>query len=165
MSDAENAGRQLSIEDATSDRPTTSVAIDERTHYAHVRYAATETPGVIWYDPRDGRERLNLDVDTSVEDLALDERKLTGLRLHGHRNVCGIVDPSERWVLERLYAKKVKYAPIGLDADPDVRVESYRSSEVFEDQKAARDAAAETCEVYAEAEWRDAVAARLGGDE
>jgi len=166
MSDVADAdARQLSIDAVTNDRPTTGVAIDERTHYGHVRYAATETPGVIWYDSRDGRERLTLDADTSLDALGSDGRVLTAVELHGHRNVCGIVDPSERWVLEATYARTVEYEPLKLDAEPRERIETVVGSEIFEDQAAARDAAAEKCAVYADAEWRDAVTHRTAATE
>jgi hypothetical protein len=57
--------RQLAIDESAGERPVTGVSIDERTHYAHARYAAVENRVVIWYEPRDGIEILNLGVDTS----------------------------------------------------------------------------------------------------
>lgn len=154
--------RQSSLSEATNERPATGVSLDERTHYAHVRYAAGDHPGVIWYDPRDGREYLSLDVDTSLDALELEERVLTGVRLHGKRNVCGIVDPSEEWVLEIHHASKAEYDVIGDVDETANHVECYRGSEIFESQEAARDAAAEQVEAYADAPYRNAVEARLG---
>lgn len=60
--------RQPSLSEVTNERPQTGCALDERTHYAHTRYAATEH-GVIWYDPRDGHEYLTLDVAPSLDSL------------------------------------------------------------------------------------------------
>lgn len=159
------ADRQLSIGQATNDRPTTGVEIEGRTHYAHVRYAATEQAGVIWFDPRDGQEYLALDVDTSLDALELDEKVLTSVRLHGHRNRCGVVDPSEKWVLERNYAFKEEFQPVNDVDEMDEHVGHSCDTEIYEDQEAARDAAAELVDAYADAEWRDAVEYRTGGDD
>ena len=149
--------RQLSVDDVTTDGPRTGLELDNRNHYAHVRYAALDVPGVIWYDPRDGHEYLTLDIETTVDALDLGQCVLTGIELYGHRNRCGVVDPSERWVLEVHHAEAVEVSVVG-DTDETVeRVESYRSTEVFEDQASARVAAADRYAEYEQAEWRDAV--------
>lgn len=157
--------RQASVGEVASDGPTTGVEIDidGRTHYAHARYAASNNePGTIWYDPRDGLEYLVLDADTSKDTLDLGEKVPTVVKLYGHRNRCGIVDPSEKWVLEVQYARKEEVAIVG-DIDKTVKkVRTYGGSDVFESQQAAREAAAERFEEYRRAEWRNAVEYRLG---
>jgi hypothetical protein len=155
--------RQASLDEAASDAPTTGVGLDERTHFAHVRYAASNHPGVIWFDPRDGHEKLSFDVDKSKSALELDEPVLSAIQLYGHRNRCGIVDPGESWVVEWINTELVEFEPVGLDADPDTHVETHRGTEVFESQAAAREAARERYTRYRDAPYRDAVAFRRGG--
>lgn len=157
--------RQPSLTEATNDRPQTGFPLDQRTHYAHVRYAAKEIPGIIWFDPRDGRERLTLDTDTSLSALDEDEQVLTSIELRGHRNVCGVVEPSQKWMLLINYAVRAEYQIVGWRDETVDRVESHCETHIFETQAAARVAAEEQVEEYAAADYRNAVEYRTGSQE
>jgi len=47
--------------------------------YAQVRYATRDTPGIIWYDPRDRREAIPIDHEES--DIVAGQRRLVAARI------------------------------------------------------------------------------------
>ena len=47
--------------------------------YAHVRYAARDTPGVVWYDPRDRHEAIRIDHDDS--EIEAGKRRLVAAKV------------------------------------------------------------------------------------
>lgn len=152
--------RQPTLSALANDEPEIGVSLDVRASFAHVRYAASESPGVIWYDPRDGHERLALDVDVELEDVEDGSRVLTGVTLHAKRARCQIVDPRQEWVVKRSFAVLEEFG----DAMNDVvnrRVGNVRDSRCFEDVYSAREWCRESVPGYAAAEYRDAVAARV----
>ena len=156
---------QATIRQATDDGPEIGVELDERTHYAHTRYAASETPGVIWYDPRDGNEYYALEDVAPDAEIGFDDRELTSIRLHGHRKRCQIIDPStDQFVVEySVKTREVFEKPPGID---DIEyVTTYGGSDVYEDVYTARAAAAEMCEGYASAERKNAVTHRTEADQ
>lgn len=156
MSDA----RQTSVREHLDDGPEIGMSFAERTHYAHVRYAAGDEPGVIWFDPRDGREKFALDVDVTEDDLDVGERVLTRVSLRAHRKRAQEVSPDDAFVVEFGMVLREEFEPLGLDEVPDTHLATVSESVVCEDLHAARELARERCSEYAAAEYRDAVAAR-----
>lgn len=153
---------QASMAEAVGDEPRIGLSLDERTHYAHVRYAASDNPGVIWYDPRDGHEHFTLGADTSLDALEFDDRVLTSVRIHAKHGRCQQAHPDGEWVLRLAYASK-KRAEI---ADKTyVQKQNFEETSVHESVYAARDAAREQVPEYADAEYVNAVAHRLGDDD
>lgn len=152
---------QATIPEVTGDAPTIGQSIDCRTHYAHVRYAAAETPGVVWYDPRDGHEYLTTGADTSLEAIEEGDRVLTSVRIHAKHGRCQAADPDGEWVVRRAFAEAELFQPLRLDADPERHVVTAETTDVYEDVHEARSAAAETVDAYEEAPYRNAVAHRL----
>ncbi len=134
--------------------------LEERTHYAHVRYAARDAPGVIWYDPRDGREYINFGVETDRDDLDLGESVVTSVKLMPYQPT-EYGKPAEKYVVKRQRAQKELVEPTGEGA-PFPTVRTYGSSEVFDSLEAARTHLRETFDEYAAAPRRDAVRTRLG---
>jgi len=53
--------------------------------YAQVRYATRDTPGVIWYDPRDHRESIQLDHSETADELPVGQRRLGGAAITPYR--------------------------------------------------------------------------------
>jgi len=73
---------QQSLQASAHDAPRVGVPLDtdEFVSYAHVRYAAGDEPGIIWFDPRDGHEYLSFDTDASIEALDVGERVRVNVR-------------------------------------------------------------------------------------
>ena len=69
-------------------------------HYAHVRYAASDTPGVVWYDPRDGREAIQLDHDDS--EIEAGQRRLVAAKISPYRPA-EFGTPAERYLTELVF--------------------------------------------------------------
>ena len=158
------ASRQRTIEQPSGSAPTIGVAVDERTHYAHARYAMSDEPGVIWFDPRDGRERFRVPGVPADVGLSLGERVLTHVSIHPKRACCQVVDPADHeWVVEyQIKTREVFERPPDL---PDREYTAhYASSETYDTVRAARSAAGERCAAYGEAEYRNAVEERSGGE-
>jgi len=151
--------KQASLQAATGDAPRIGISLDERTHYAHVRYAASEEAGVIWYDPRDGHEKITIPDAPEDDAVGVDDRHLIALQLHAKYGRCEIADPNDEWVLRRTYKTR---ATMERPADlPDkTYVTHVVATDEFDDVHAAREAAAEFSDVYADGEYRDAVAHR-----
>lgn len=156
-------GRDMSAETQTrleSHRgPEVGKSLTERTHYAHVRYAASEEAGVIWYDPRDGREKLSFGVDTSLDALEIGERVLTGVKIHPLRPASH-GEPGEQYFVEQQTAQAERHNEDRDGYDEYETVHTYASTETFESLRAARDWCRENIDGYAEAESRNAVTAR-----
>lgn len=152
---------QTTIPQSTDDGPAIGIELDERTHFAHTRYAASETAGVIWFDPRDGNEWFVLTGVASDDEIGLGDRELTSIHLYPHRKKGQIVDPAEdKFVVEYHFkTREVFEKPPGID---DIEyVTSYSGSDVYEDVYSAREAAAELCEEYASAIRKNAVEHRM----
>ena len=152
---------QATIQAASGDAPRIGRSVDVRTHFAHVRYAAAETPGIIWYDPRDGHEYLTTGAETSLAELDQNDRVVSSVRLHAKHGRCQEADPNDEWVVRRAFAEVEQFKPLRLDAEPEPHVVTAEETDVYEDVHAARNAAADLVEVYAEAPYRNAVAHRL----
>lgn len=133
--------------------------IDKQTHYAHVRYAAGDTPGVIWYDPRNGQERLALAVDTSRDALEPGEQVLTTIGIYCKHHRAQAVDPDAEWVLDRYYTYKEEIECV--DGSTETRVSGCRSAETHESLTAAREAASEKHQEYTEAPYKNALDERV----
>ena len=86
----------------------------------------------------------------------------TSVELRGHRNVCGVVDPNQKWMLVVNYAERGEYQAIGWRDKTVAHVENPSETELFESQAAARDAAESQIDAYADAEYRNAVECRTG---
>lgn len=158
------ASRQHTIDQAAGTAPTIGVGVDEQTHYAHARYAMIDEPGVIWYDPRDGREKLRVPNVPAGVDLSLDERVLTHVTIHPKRAMCQVVDSEEHeWVVE--YQVKTREL---FERPPDLPDREYTAhytgSDTYDTAQEARSAAAGRCDAYADAEYRNAVEARTAGE-
>ena len=69
-------------------------------HYAHVRYAASDTPGVVWYDPRDGREAIRLDHDQN--EIEAGQRRLVAAKVSPYRPA-EFGTPAEQYLTERVF--------------------------------------------------------------
>ncbi|OLZ39088.1 hypothetical protein A6E15_19180 [Natrinema saccharevitans] len=134
--------------------------LDERTHYAHVRYAARDAPGVIWYDPRDGREYLTFDVEADPDDLEVGESVVTSVKIMPYQPA-EYGEPAAKYVVKRQRAQKELVEPTG-EGEPFPTVRTYGGSEVFDSLEAARTHLRETFDEYAAAPRRDAVRTRLG---
>lgn len=69
-----------------SDSPTVGETLETTTHRAHTRYAAHDEPGVVWYDPRDGRENYTIRQDITVAAFdGMDNRVLLGISVRPFR--------------------------------------------------------------------------------
>jgi hypothetical protein len=154
------ASRQRTIEQASGSAPTIGVTVDERTHYAHARYAMNDKTGVIWFDPRDGREKFRVPGVPADVDLSVGERVLTHVSIHSKRACCQVVDPADHeWVVEyNIKTREVFERP--KDVPDREYTAHYASSETYDTVRAARAAAGERCAAYAGAEYRNAVDAR-----
>ncbi|GGL57472.1 hypothetical protein [Halocalculus aciditolerans] len=155
--------RQPTLSELATDEPEIGVSIDVEASYAHVRYAALDEPGVIWFDPRDGREYLAVNIDPERSELSVDERVVTSVRLRAKHGRGPEVDPDGEWVARVGYATLEEYERTGLETGTGIRKKNVEASEVFEGVHSAREWCRETVPAYATAEYRDAVAARVEG--
>ena len=122
--------------------------------YAHPRYAASDTSGVIWYDPRDNRESFRRTLSTEIDN---DERRVTSGKIGPYR-------PAEFGVPPEQYITEVgiEYGPEEDDEFPYSR--SAVSSEVHDSLDAAQAHLADHVPGYEQAPRRDAVLHRTGYD-
>ena len=68
--------------------------------YAQVRYAARDTPGVVWYDPRDGRETIRIDHDES--EIEASQRRLVAAKITPHQPA-EFDTPAEQYLTELVF--------------------------------------------------------------
>lgn len=120
------------------------------THYAHVRYAAKDDPGVIYYDPRDNREKFTRDVEDA--DLSHGERTVTSVKIKPWRPA-QFGEPAEAYFVE------INTAELERRCGGDYR-KGYRKTERFESVEEAREYAKENVPGYADAERKNALEAR-----
>lgn len=158
------AETQQTFEAVADDGPEIGIELDERTHFAHARYAAAETAGVIFYDPRSGLERLSFENIPADDDLEVGEKCYTSLKIYPHRARSRPANAEQAFALECHYARREEHEKPGKTTDSYEIVHSYSDSDVYESLYAARTAACERFEEYDKAEYRDAVAFRLGGE-
>lgn len=155
---------QRTIGQAAGTAPTIGVDVDERTHYAHARYAMSDEAGVIRFDPRDGREKFRVPNVPADTDLSLNERVLTHVTILPKRALCQVVDPAEHeWVVEYQFKTRELF-----ERPPDVPDREYTAyyskNETFNTVSSARSSAADQCEAYADAAYQNAVNARTSDD-
>jgi len=122
--------------------------------YAQARYAARDTPGVVWYDPRDNHESFSRDLSEEIGD---SERRV-------RRASIGAYQPAEFGVPPEQYITKigVQYGPERGDEFPYPH--SAVSTEVHDSLDAAQAHLAEHVPGYEQAPCRDAVLHRTGYD-
>ncbi|AQL41649.1 hypothetical protein BV210_02485 [Halorientalis sp. IM1011] len=138
--------------------PEIGKSLAERTHYAHVRYAAIDEAGVIWYDPRDGREYFT--TGASGDDLqAVGDEVLTSVKIipfrpsdHG--------EPAARYVINPQLSRKVRHNEDCEFREEFVRTDTFGKSDVVESLAAAREWCREHIPGYDDADYRNAVAER-----
>ncbi len=154
---------QQSLHASAYEAPRVGVPLDtdEFVTYAHVRYAAGDEPGIIWFDPRDGHEYLSFDTERTIEALDVGERVRVNVRLHAKRDRCGLVDPGQEWIVIEEFAEHTVEEIERFGETEELQRISYSESvETYDGVDAAR-AAAREIDAYAEAEYRNAVAARV----
>lgn len=147
---------------ARDDGPSVGADVSERTHYAHTRYAVSDAAGVIWFDPRDGRENFATGRDADALQSVGDE-VVTGCAIRPHRPTCQ-GDPAAEYVVKRHRTERVRRNADCEFRETIVRNESYVASIVCDSLAAARAWCAEHIPGYAAAEWRDAVSARTDAE-
>ena len=132
--------------------------LPERTHYAHTRYAASNTPGVIWFDPRDGREKFA--IGTTGEDLeAVGDEAITGVAIKPFRPE-SFGDPAAKYVVKIQLVRRERENADREAYETFVRINTYGRSEVCESLAAAREYCRENVPGYADAPRKDAVRER-----
>lgn len=136
-----------------TDEPTAEAFDDEpldETHYGHVRYAAHETAGVRWYDPRTGAEYLQLPTDESLDD---GERRLLYVRIVPYRP-SEFGTPADQYATELIYQRR----------EDDYTHQSRGRGDVCDSLDEARSALRATVDDYDEYPRKDAVKERTGMD-
>ena len=118
--------------------------------YAQVRYAARDTPGVVWYDPRDGREAIRIDHDDS--EIEAGQRRLVAAKITPYRPA-EFDTPAEQYLTELVFEDRVTH-----DSGTVARREVHNSL------AAARAHLSEHVPSYDDAPRRDAVCHRTGFD-
>ena len=68
--------------------------------YAQVRYAARDTPAVVWYDPRDGRETIRIDHDDS--EIVAGQRRLVAAKISPYQPA-EFGTPAEQYLTELVF--------------------------------------------------------------
>ena len=68
--------------------------------YAHVRYATRDTPGVVWYDPRDRHEAIRIDHDDS--EIEAGKRRLVAAKVRPYQPA-EFGTPAERYLTELVF--------------------------------------------------------------
>lgn len=139
----------------TEDTPEVGQKLEERTHYGHVRYASRDSPGVIWYDPRDGRENFSFDVDPMAE-LDVGESTVTHAKIRPFRP-SEYGEPADKYVVKITRTEKELFKH---DTEPFETTRQYGSSEQYDSLEAARDSLRERFDEYATAPRNDAVRSR-----
>jgi len=118
--------------------------------YAHARYAARDTPGVIWYDPRDGRETIRFEHDES--EIVAGQRRLVTARIAPYQPA-EFGTPAERYLTVLVFEERK-----GHDSGTAAR------REVHPSLADARAHLSEHVPGYDDAPQRDAVRERTGFD-
>jgi len=118
--------------------------------YAHARYAARDTPGIIWYDPRDGRETIRIEHDDS--EIVAGQRRLTYAKITPYQPA-EFGTPAERYLTVLVVETRVTY-----DSGTAAR------REVHPSLADARAHLSEHAPGYDDAPQRDAVRERTGFD-
>lgn len=142
-----------------ADSPPIGEQLTEYTHYAHVRYAASDESAVVWYDPRDGRERFVTGNREADLDTVGDEH-LSSVAIKPYRPE-SFGDPATKYLIERNYARKELLNADRDWCDTSVIVSTFGKSDVVEGLETAREWCRENITGYATAPRRDAVAARI----
>ena len=141
-----------------ADAPEIGVTLTDRTHYAHTRYAASDEAGVVWYDPRDGREYYA--TGTSGDDLTtVGDETRTSVEVTPYQPT-EFGTPAARYVVNQHIARYERR-----NAECDWRetfetVGHYGRSEVFDSLDDARAWCCDHVDGYASAPRRDAVGDR-----
>jgi hypothetical protein len=118
--------------------------------YAHARYAARDTPDVIWYDPRDGRETIRISHDES--EIVAGQRRLVAAKITPYQPA-EFGTPAERYLTELVFEERERH-----DSGTAAR------REVHDSLTAARAYLREHVQGYGDAPRRDAVRERTGFD-
>lgn len=145
---------QATLTEATGD----FYRLAERTHLAHVRYAASDEAGVIFTDPRDGRE--NFSTGQSGSDLDVGEECITSVSIRPFRpSTYG--EPADRYVTRRSRSmrREVESSKWGDDSTYEQTQQS-ALSEVHDSLGAARAWCREHVPGYDEADRVDVIATR-----
>ena len=118
--------------------------------YAQVRYAARDTPGVVWYDPRDNREAICIDYDKS--EIVAGQRRIVGANISPYR-LAEFGTPAERYLTELVFERRKIH-----DSGTAAR------REVHDSLAAAKAHLSEHVPDYDDTPRRDAVRHRTGFD-
>lgn len=145
-----------------SDSPEIGIELDCRTHYGHVRYAAGDEDGVIWYDPRDGRESFSLEQSSDDLDDVGDEI-LVAVEIRPYQPE-EFGRPADRYMVTFHRARRERRGEDSEFMDAYTRISAQDESEVFESLERARDELRETVDGYSDAARKDAVRHRLEGE-
>jgi hypothetical protein len=122
----------------------------ETAHFAHVRYAAAENSGTVYYDPRDNRERYTRDVADS--ELSHREQTITTVVIKPWR-------PAQFGEAAEQYTVEIYTATLDRRCGEDFRTQ-YSKSKKFESVEEAREYAAENVPGYSDAPRKNALKAR-----
>ena len=118
--------------------------------YAQARYAARDTPGVVWYDPRDGHEAIRIDHDDS--EIVAGQRRLVAAKIAPYQPA-EFGTPAEQYFTELVFETRVTH-----DGGTAAR------REVHDSLATARAYLGEHVPGYDDAPRRDAVRHRTGFD-
>jgi len=140
------------------DGPAIGADLAEHTHYAHTRYAVSDEPEAIWYDPRDGRENYATGLDGDALDAVGDE-VVTGCAIRPHRPTTH-GETAAQYVVRRHRTEMVRRNADCEFRETIERRESYVASVVCDSLAEARAWCCEHIPGYEDAAWRDAVAAQ-----
>lgn len=148
--------------DTTDDTTTNEAATDDAsadsfdeaplddTHYGHVRYAAIETAGVRWFDPRTGQEHLQIPAD---DELADGERRLLYAKIVPYRPE-EFGTPADRYATEFVHEQR----------EGEHTHQYSDRGDIYESLDAARAALREEVPDYDDYPRKDAVKERTGTD-
>ena len=118
--------------------------------YAHARYAARDTPGIVWYDPRDGRESIRIEHGDS--EIVSGQRRLVAAKVSPYQPA-EFGTPAERYLTELVFETRDTH-----DSGTSARCE------VHDFLAAAQAHLSEHVSGYDDAPRRDAVRHRTGLD-
>lgn len=141
-----------------ADAPTIGEDFDGRTHYAHARYAANNQPGIIWFDPRDGREHYALEAGEDDLDDVGDE-VLTRVSIKPYRPT-DHGRPADQYSVKQQTPRRELVNADSEFHETTTQVATYVETEVFDSLEAAREWCRSNIEGYTEAPRRDAVRSR-----
>jgi hypothetical protein len=118
--------------------------------YAQVRYATQDTPGVIWYDPRDRREAIRIEHDEG--EIVAGQHRLVAAKITPYQPA-EFGTPAEQYLTELLFETRETH-----DSGTAAR------REVHDSLAAAQAHLSERVPAYDDAPRRDAVRHRTGFD-